>query len=65
MDTASFKDGADDLSSRARPKIDEATQAPGRVGGQTMSFLQDHPATCLLAAAAVGYVVARIARNQR
>jgi hypothetical protein len=29
------------------------------------TFIQDHPAACLLGAIALGYLVARMARHQR
>jgi hypothetical protein len=64
MDTTSFKDSVDDLSNRVRPKIDEAKQQIGRINGRITSFIQDHPAVCLLGALALGYLVARMARRQ-
>jgi hypothetical protein len=65
MDTTSFKESVDDLSDRVRPKIEEAKQQIGRINGQITSFIQDHPAACLLGALALGYFVARLARYQR
>jgi hypothetical protein len=65
MDTTSFKESVDDLSGRVRPKIEEVKQRLGRINGRITSLIQDHPAACLLGAIALGYVVARIARNQR
>ncbi len=65
METTSFKESINDLSDRVRPKIEEVKQRLGRVNGRITGFLQDHPAACLLGAIALGYVVARIARNQR
>jgi hypothetical protein len=64
METASIKESVDDLSSRVRPKIEEAKQQIGRLNGRITSFIQDHPAACLLGALALGYLVARIARRQ-
>jgi hypothetical protein len=54
----------DDLSDRVRPKIEEARQKIGRVSGRITNFIQDRPATCLVGAVALGYLVARIARSQ-
>jgi hypothetical protein len=65
MDTTSFKASVDDLSDRVRPKIDEVKQHIGRMNGRITGFIQDHPAACLLGAIALGYVVARVARQQR
>ncbi len=65
MDTTSFKESVNDLSGRVRPKIDELKQRLGRANGRITGFIQDHPAVCLVGAIALGYVVARIARNQR
>lgn len=65
MDTTTFKESIDDLSDRARPKIEEAKQQIGRVNGRITSFIADHPAACLLGALALGYFVARVARHQR
>jgi hypothetical protein len=64
MDTASFKESADDLTNRVRPKIEEVKQQVGRLNGRLTTFIQDHPAACLLGAVAVGYLVARLARRQ-
>jgi hypothetical protein len=64
MDTASFKECADDLSNRVRPKIEEAKRQVGRLDGRITTFIQDHPVACLLGAVALGYVVARVARRQ-
>jgi hypothetical protein len=64
MDTTSFKEDVDSLSNRVRPKVEEARQRIGRVIGRVTSFVQDHPAACLLGALALGYLVARVARHQ-
>ena len=64
MDTTSFKASVDELSDRVRPKIAEAKQQLGRINGRVTSFIQDHPAACLLGAIALGYLVARAARSQ-
>ena len=64
MDTTSIKNSVDNLSSRVRPKIEEAKQEVNRINGRVASFIQDHPAACVLGAVAVGYLVARIARRQ-
>ena len=65
MDTTSFKASVDDLSDRVRPKIEEAKQQFGRMNGRITSFIQDHPAACLLGAVALGYLVARLARHRQ
>jgi hypothetical protein len=65
MDTTSFKESVNDLGDRVRPKIEEAKQKLSRVNGRITSFIQDHPAACLLGAIALGYFVARAARHQR
>jgi len=65
MDTTRIKEGVDDLGERVRPKIEEAKQKLGRINGRVTSFIQDHPAACLLGALALGYLVARLARHQR
>jgi len=64
MDTSSFKAGVDELSDRVRPKIEEAKQKIGDINGKLTSFIQEHPALCLLGAIALGYLVARAARRQ-
>lgn len=65
MDSTSFKASVDDLGERVRPKIEEAKQQLGRMNGRITSFIQDHPAACLLGAVALGYMVARLARHQQ
>ena len=64
MNTTSFKASVDELSDRVRPKIEEAKQKIGRINGKMTSFIQDHPAACLVGAIALGYLVARVARRQ-
>jgi len=64
MDSTQFKASIDDLGDRVRPKIDEAKQKFERINGRMTSFIQDHPAACLLGAIALGYLVARVARHQ-
>ncbi len=64
MDTTVIKESIDNLSSRVRPKIEEAKQEIGRVNGRITSLIEKHPAACLLGALALGYLVARIARHQ-
>jgi hypothetical protein len=65
METTSFKASVDDLSDRVRPKIEEAKEQILRINGRMTTFIQDHPAACLLGAIALGYLVARVARHQR
>jgi hypothetical protein len=64
MNATSFKENVDDLGDRVRPKIEEAKQKLGQINGRVTSFIQDHPAACLLGALALGYLVARLARRQ-
>jgi hypothetical protein len=65
METTSFKTSVDDLSDRVRPKIEEVKEQIARINGRMTTFIQDHPAACLLGAIALGYLVARVARHQR
>jgi hypothetical protein len=65
MDTTSFKASVDDLNERVRPTIEDAKQKIGRINGRITSFIQEHPATCLLGAIVLGYLVSRVARRQR
>ena len=65
MDTATIRKSADDLGQRVRPKIEQAKEELGRSNGRVASFIQDHPAACLLGALALGCLVARLARRQR
>jgi hypothetical protein len=65
MDTTTFRASVDDLSDRVRPKIEEVKQQIGHINGRITTFIQDHPAACLLGAVALGYVVARVARQQQ
>jgi hypothetical protein len=64
MDTTRMMEELDNLGERARPTIAEAKQKLGRINGRVKSFIQDHPAACLLGALALGYLVARLARRQ-
>jgi hypothetical protein len=65
MDTTAIKNSVDNLSNRVRPKIEEAKQEMVRINGRITSFIQEHPAACLVGAVALGYLVARIARHQQ
>ena len=65
MNTASIKQSVDDLGHGIGPKLEEAKEKLGRINGRVASFIQDHPAACLLGALALGYFVARIARHQQ
>jgi hypothetical protein len=65
METTSFKASVDDLTDRVRPKIEEVKEQIARINGRMTTFIQDHPAACLLGAIALGYLVARMARHQR
>jgi hypothetical protein len=64
MDSTSFKENVESLGDRVRPRIEEAKQRIGHVNGRVRSLVQDHPVACLVAALALGYLVARIARHQ-
>jgi hypothetical protein len=63
MDTTSLKRDVDELGQRVAPKLEEAKEQLGRFRGRVTTFIQDHPAACLLGAIGLGYVVARIARR--
>lgn len=65
MDVATFTESAEKLGHRAGQKIDEAKGRASRLNGWAMTFIQKHPAACLLGALAVGYLVARVARHHR
>ena len=65
MDATNLKKSVDDLGDRVRPKVEAAKERVARVNDRMKTFIQDHPAACLLGAIALGYVVARLARNQR
>jgi hypothetical protein len=64
MDTTSLQEGMDELGEKVRPKLEQARQQLGRLNGRITTFIQDHPAACLLGALALGYLVARVARRQ-
>jgi len=64
MDTASFKESADDLTNRVGEKVEDAKQQLGRLNARLTTFIQAHPAACLLGAVALGYLAARVARHQ-
>ncbi len=69
MDTinlkSSLEDNVNSLSDRVWPKVEEAKRRLRSLNGQTMALIKEHPAACLLGAAALGYLVARLARRQR
>jgi ElaB/YqjD/DUF883 family membrane-anchored ribosome-binding protein len=60
-----LKGRANELSDRVRPQIEEAKHRLRALNDQAIAFIQEHPAACLLGAAAVGYIVARLARRQQ
>ncbi len=64
METTSFERSVDDIGERVRPQIEEARKQLGRLDGRARSFINEHPAACLLGALALGYLVARVARRQ-
>ena len=64
MDTTSFERSVDDIGDRVRPQVAEARKQLDRLDGRARSFINEHPAACLLGALALGYLVARVARRQ-
>jgi hypothetical protein len=64
MDTRSFKTSIEDVGDRFLPQIEDAKWRLGRLNGEVTGFIKDHPAACLLGAVALGYLVARVARNR-
>jgi hypothetical protein len=64
MDTRSFKTSIEDVGDRFLPQIEDAKRRLDRLNGEVTGFIKDHPAACLLGAVALGYLVARVARNR-
>jgi hypothetical protein len=64
METTSFERSLDDIGERVRPQLEEARKRLDQIDGQARSFINEHPAACLLGALALGYLVARVARRQ-
>jgi hypothetical protein len=64
MDTSSVKESVNELGHKIRPAIEEAKQKLGRINGRVASFVEDHPAACLIGALVLGYLVARLARRR-
>jgi hypothetical protein len=63
IDITSLGDSLDDLGDRVRPRIEQAKQRLGRLNGRVTGFIKEHPAACLVGVAALGYLVARVARR--
>lgn len=61
----SLEDKLNDLGGRMRPQIEEAKDRLQSFNNQVTGFIKEHPAACLLGAAAVGYLLARLARRQQ
>jgi hypothetical protein len=63
MDITRMEEGMNELGERVRPQIEAARRRLRTLNGQATQIIKDHPATCLLGAVAVGYLVARLARG--
>ena len=62
-DTA--KDAANELVDRLRPRLEEAKGHLESLNARVSGFVKEHPGACLLAAVALGYAVARVARREQ
>jgi hypothetical protein len=61
----SLEDRVNDLTGRVRPQLEEAKRRLQSINGRATDFIKEHPAACLVGAAALGYLVARLARRQQ
>ena len=64
MDSTSCKESVEKLGNRVRPQMEQVKRDVGRLNSRFTGFLQSHPAFCLMGALGLGYLVARVARNQ-
>lgn len=62
---ATVEDNVKNLAGRLRPQIEEAKIRLRSLNGEVTGYIKQHPAACLLGAAAVGYLIARLARRQQ
>ena len=64
MNSTSFERSLDDIGDRVRPRVAEARKQLEGLDGRVRTFINEHPAACLLGALALGYLGARLARRQ-
>lgn len=64
MDTTSFSENAGGLGDSVRDKVEGDKRPSSRFSGWMSSFVDNHPATCVLGGLALGYLVARFARRR-
>ena len=64
METTSFERSVGDIGDHVRPQLEEARKQLGRLDRRARSFIDEHPAVCLVGALALGYLVARVARRR-
>lgn len=50
-----------EAAARVTPQLDQAVQNLEDLNHRVVTFIKEQPATCLLAAAALGFVIGRIA----
>ena len=59
---AKLKEAAHQLGERVRPKLEKGKRQLQSLGGRAKELVNEHPAACLMAALALGYVAARVVR---
>jgi len=64
MDTVNSEKTVESVGDRLRPQVEQAKRQLIRLNGQITTFIDDHPAVCLLGAVGLGYLLARLARRQ-
>ena len=55
--------GSSALSDEAQRQLDELRQRVGEINERVVAFIRERPATSLLIAAGIGYLVGRILRS--
>lgn len=73
MDTSKLQDSieeklkstTDNLTQRVRPHLEDGKRRLESLNEQARALINEHPAACLVGAAALGYLVARLARRER
>ena len=58
-----FERAAHDIEDRVRPQIDEAKRKLVGFNDQAVAYIKANPGKCLIGAAAVGFIIGRIARR--
>ncbi len=61
--TVDIKKFAKDIEARARPDIEAAKRRIESAGDSVTTYIEENPVKCLLGAAAIGYLIAKIARR--